>query len=30
MVNFTVGPLQSSDSSRKIGARGVPYFCHWE
>ncbi len=26
MLNFTVGPVQSSDSVRKIGAEQVPYF----
>lgn len=26
MLNFTVGPVQSSDAVRKIGARDVPYF----
>lgn len=26
MINFTVGPVQSSESVRKIGAEQVPYF----
>lgn len=26
MLNFTVGPVQSSDAVREIGARDVPYF----
>ncbi len=26
MINFTVGPVQSSDAVRKIGAKQVPYF----
>lgn len=26
MINFTVGPVQSSDAVRKIGAEQVPYF----
>ena len=26
MINFTVGPVQSSDSVRAIGAKDVPYF----
>lgn len=26
MINFTVGPVQSSESVRKIGAENVPYF----
>ena len=26
MINFTVGPVQSSDSVKKIGALDVPYF----
>lgn len=26
MLNFTVGPVQSSESVRKIGAQNVPYF----
>ena len=26
MLNFTVGPVQSSDSVRAIGAENVPYF----
>ena len=26
MLNFTVGPVMSSDSVRKIGAEQVPYF----
>lgn len=26
MINFTVGPVQSSDAVRAIGAEQVPYF----
>ena len=26
MINFTVGPVQSSDAVRAIGAENVPYF----
>ena len=26
MLNFTVGPVQSSDRVRAIGAEQVPYF----
>ena len=26
MINFTVGPVQSSDAVRSIGAEQVPYF----
>ena len=26
MINFTVGPVQSSDQVRAIGAEQVPYF----
>ena len=26
MINFTVGPVQSSDAVREIGAQNVPYF----
>lgn len=26
MLNFTVGPVQSSDAVRAIGAEQVPYF----
>ncbi len=26
MINFTVGPVQSSDTVRAIGAEQVPYF----
>ena len=26
MINFTVGPVQSSDDVRAIGAEQVPYF----
>ena len=26
MINFTVGPVQSSDEVRKIGSEQVPYF----
>ena len=26
MINFTVGPVQSSDAVRAIGAKQVPYF----
>ena len=26
MINFTVGPVQSSDSVRMVGAEQVPYF----
>lgn len=26
MINFTVGPVQSSDTVRKIGAEQIPYF----
>ena len=26
MLNFTVGPVQSSDIVRKIGGENVPYF----
>ena len=26
MLNFTVGPVQSSQGVRKIGAEQVPYF----
>lgn len=26
MLNFTVGPVMSSESVRKIGADQVPYF----
>ena len=26
MINFTVGPVQSSDAVRTIGAEQVPYF----
>ena len=26
MINFTVGPVQSSESVREIGAQNVPYF----
>ncbi len=26
MINFTVGPVQSSDAVRAVGAEQVPYF----
>ena len=26
MINFTVGPVQSSEAVRAIGAEQVPYF----
>ena len=26
MINFTVGPVQSSEAVRQIGAEQVPYF----
>lgn len=26
MINFTVGPVQSSEAVRKIGAENCPYF----
>ena len=26
MLNFTVGPVQSSDTVRAIGAENIPYF----
>lgn len=26
MINFTVGPVQSSESVRSIGSEQVPYF----
>lgn len=26
MINFTVGPVQSSEAVRAIGAQQVPYF----
>lgn len=26
MINFTVGPVQSSDAVRAIGAEQIPYF----